>query len=111
MYYSLSKTDKANTTLKEHFLQLHPQLEELRKKKDERLKKFEKVKEEIHGILVEIAVSVDIDDAVMFSSAAEEDLSLRKLDDYISHLHALEREKVCIDSAKKVSIKCSFCFV
>ena len=105
------KIDKANATLKEHLLQLHPQLEELRNKKDERLKQFEKVKEEIHGILVEIAGSVDIDDSIMFSSAAEEDLSLRKLDDYISHLHALEREKVYIGSGKKVSIKSSICFV
>ena len=38
------KIDKANATLKEHLLQLHPQLEELRNKKDERLKQFEKVK-------------------------------------------------------------------
>ena len=79
--------------MKEHLLQLHPQLEELRKKKDERLKQFEKVKEEIHGILVEIAGSVDIDDSIMFSSATKECLSLRKLNDFISHLHTPEREK------------------
>jgi protein regulator of cytokinesis 1 len=82
--------------LKEHLLQLHPQLEELRKRKDERLRQLKNVKKEIHGILVEIAGSEDIGDDILFSSVAEEDLSLRKLEDYISHLHALETEKVHI---------------
>lgn len=73
---------------------IHPQLEELRKKKEERLKQFAEVKERIEKILIEIAGSSELGDAACFATSVEEDLSQGRLEEYHVHLQALEKEKV-----------------
>ncbi|KAI5062830.1 hypothetical protein GOP47_0021377 [Adiantum capillus-veneris] len=87
------RDDKRGPTLKEQLVALHPLLEELRKKKEERLKQFAEAKEHIQKILVAISGSSDLGSAASFSSSVDKDLSLGRLDEYLVHLQALQKEK------------------
>eukprot|EP00250_Pteridium_aquilinum_P008352 c17878_g1_i1 orf=469-2196(+) len=88
------KSEKRSaTTLKEQLLAVHPQLEHLRKKKGERLEQFADVKGQIQNILIEIAGSSQLGDAAVFTTAVEQDLSVERLEEYHTHLQALQNEK------------------
>ncbi|MCO5614528.1 hypothetical protein L7F22_068811 [Adiantum nelumboides] len=91
---SSQKNDKRSaTTLKEQLLAVHPQLEHLRKKKGDRLKQFADVKGQIQSILIEIAGSAQLGDAAVFTATVEQDLSVERLEEYHTHLQALQNEK------------------
>lgn len=99
---SSAKSDKQNATnLKDQLLAVHPQLEQLRSKKEERLEQFADVKGQIQTILIEIAGSSQLGDATVFTSTVEQDLSLERLEEYYTHLQALQNEKV--ERLEKVS--------
>lgn len=83
-------------------------VEELKKKKDERLKQFADIKAQIEKISGEIFGIHPVNDAGSndawgndgVSSTAvvvdEQDLSLRRLNEFQTHLRSLQKEKVCI---------------
>ncbi|KAH7316250.1 hypothetical protein KP509_21G085200 [Ceratopteris richardii] len=91
---SLQKNEKGSaSTLKEQLAAVHPQLEHLRKKKSDRLKQFADVKDQIQSIIIEIAGSSQIGEAAVFVTTVEQDLSVERLEEYHTHLQALQNEK------------------
>lgn len=84
--------DKRAGSLKEQLEAVGPQLEELRQKKDERARQFVDVKGQIAKICGEIAGSVPGE----FYPIGDQDLSLRRLEEYQAQLQSLQKEKVHI---------------
>lgn len=83
--------------LKEQLASVNPLLEDLRKKKEERLKQFADIKSQIEKINVEILGSSHHDHSPANPVKIEEDdLSIRKLTEYQSQLRILQKEKVCL---------------
>ncbi|CAD5194772.1 unnamed protein product [Musa acuminata subsp. malaccensis] len=80
--------------LKEQLASVNPLLEDLRKKKEERLKQFADIKSQIEKINVEILGSSHHDHSPANPVKIEEDdLSIRKLTEYQSQLCILQKEK------------------
>ena len=80
--------------MREQLGAIQPHLDELRQKQEERMRQFSDVKAHISKITTEI-LGNNLNDAVNeYSPAAEEDLSLKRLDEYTSQLQALQKEKV-----------------
>ena len=76
---------------------LNDSVEELKKKKDERLKQFEDVKAQIEKISGEIFGFHSVNNALSSTTVEDDqDLSLRRLNEYQTHLRTLQKEKVCI---------------
>lgn len=94
-------SEKRGGTLKEQLAAVQPQLEELQRNRDARLKQFTDVKAQIHNILTELSGSSQFNDPAVFPHGSEQDLSLRRLDEYNSHLQALQKEKA--DRLQKVA--------
>lgn len=91
------QSEKRSTSLKEKLASVTPLVEDLRTKKEERLKHFADIKVQIEKISVEISGYDHLNNSLINSlSLEEEDLSLRRLTDYQTHLRALQKEKVCI---------------
>ncbi|CAN6465700.1 unnamed protein product [Victoria cruziana] len=89
-----SLPERRPSTLKEQLGLVTPLLEDLRAKKEERLKKFTDIKGHIEKISREINGYAEPIDTVTPPDALEEhDLSLRKLNEYQIHLQALQKEK------------------
>lgn len=89
-----SQPEKRSGTLKEQLAIITPQLEELRLRKEERIKQFTEVKGQIQKISGEISGYSQRSDVVLNSiNGEEDDLSLRKLDEYHAYLQALQKEK------------------
>lgn len=87
--------ERRPSTLKEQLGLVTPLLEDLRAKKEERLKKFTDIKGHIEKISREINGYAEPIDTVTPPDALEEhDLSLKKLNEYQIHLQALQKEKV-----------------
>ncbi|EFJ35080.1 hypothetical protein SELMODRAFT_21497, partial [Selaginella moellendorffii] len=84
---------KASGTLREQVKGVAPQLEELRVKKDERLKHFNEISSQIQKISGEIVGSATSQLANGDIKAEFEDLSQRRLEEYQAQLHALQKEK------------------
>lgn len=85
--------------MKEKLASVTPLVEELMKKKEERLKQFADIKAQIEKFSVEISgYSNHLNDHMNIStlSLEETDLSLRKLNEYQTHLCTLQKEKVWI---------------
>lgn len=77
-------------SLKEQLASVTPLLEDLRVKKEERIKQFSEVRSQIDKISAEISGQ-----NLQYSSYADElDLSIRKLDEYQTQLQNLQKEKV-----------------
>lgn len=79
--------------MKEKLAYVRPLLEDLRLQKDERVKQFvdvkaqiEKMSGEISGYNKAMIDSLTLDD--------DQDLTLRKLNEYQTHLRSLQKEKV-----------------
>eukprot|EP00249_Psilotum_nudum_P017538 c26379_g1_i2 orf=749-1675(+) len=90
----LKQSEKRVGTLKEQLTAVQPQLDELRKKKDERMKQFVEVKLQIQRICTEISGSLQLSDlSSSHLSIDEEDLSLRRLDEYCAELQSLQEER------------------
>lgn len=79
-------------TLKEQLDSITPALREMRLRKEERLNQFQAVQGKIQRISAEIAGNSD--DVPSTITVNENDLSLKKLEDYQNELQRLYNEKV-----------------
>lgn len=89
----VSRPEKQTGTLKEQLAAIAPSLGDLRKKKEERVKKFMDVQVQIQSICAEIAGNLDVNDLSSTPTVDEHDLSLKKLDEFHAQLQELHREK------------------
>ena len=87
--------DKGILSLKEQLAAVVPVLENLKCKKEERIKQFSDIRSQIEKIRFELSEYNDHDSE---SSLAEDqhDLSTRKLNSYQAQLRALQKDKVYI---------------
>ncbi|XP_049403843.1 65-kDa microtubule-associated protein 6-like isoform X1 [Solanum stenotomum] len=90
---SLKQPEKKSASLKEQLALVTPLIDDLRVKKDERVKQFADVKTQIDKITSEISGYSNIINAVSSLNLEDHDLSLRNLSEYKSHLRALQKEK------------------
>ncbi|XP_060196401.1 65-kDa microtubule-associated protein 6-like [Lycium barbarum] len=90
---SLIKPEKKSASLKEQLALVTPLIDDLRVKKDERVKQFADVKAQIDKISSEISEYFNIINAMSSLNQENHDLSLRNLSEYQSHLRALQKEK------------------
>ncbi|XP_077230313.1 65-kDa microtubule-associated protein 6-like [Tasmannia lanceolata] len=89
-----SQTEKKLASLKEQLASVTPLLEDLRVKKEERIKQFADIKALVEKISGEISGYSQLNDAMANPMTVDEhDLSLRRLDEYQTHLRALQKEK------------------
>ncbi|CAL0308418.1 unnamed protein product [Lupinus luteus] len=92
--HSPIKTEKKSATLKEKLASVTPLVEDLLKRKDERLKQFSDIKAQIEKISGEISGLHPVNNALSSTTVKEDhDLSLRRLNEYQTHLHTLQMEK------------------
>lgn len=77
-------------SLKEELGRILPELEEMQKRKNERRNQFIEVQEQIQSISYEIYGSRENIPFIV----DESDLSLRRLEELHTQLHALQKEKV-----------------
>lgn len=92
--HSPIQTEKRSTSLKEKLAVVTPMVEDLRMKKDERMKQFADIKAQIEKISGEISGYNHLSNTMIISLTLEEqDLSLRKLAEYQTYLHSLQKEK------------------
>ncbi|KAL2607373.1 hypothetical protein AAZV13_09G239200 [Glycine max] len=92
--HSPIKTEKRSVSLKQKLASITPWVEELKKKKDERLKQFEDVKAQIEKISGEIFGFHSVNNALSSTTVEDDqDLSLRRLNEYQTHLRTLQKEK------------------
>ncbi|CAF2090745.1 BnaA06g34430D [Brassica napus] len=89
------KVDKSSKSLKEKLAAVTPLVEELRIQKEERMKQFSDIKAQIEKISGEISGYSEHLNKGMISSLTleEQDLTLRKLNEYQTHLRTLQKEK------------------
>ncbi|XP_020264228.1 65-kDa microtubule-associated protein 1-like isoform X2 [Asparagus officinalis] len=85
--------EKSTGTIKEQLAAISPALEQLREQKEERIKEFIDTQSQIHKICCEIAGSEKNCEQLVTPSVDEGDLSLKKLDEFQSHLQELQKEK------------------
>ncbi|KAK7273560.1 hypothetical protein RIF29_14616 [Crotalaria pallida] len=92
--HSPIKTEKRSESLKEKLALVTPLLEDLKKRKDERLKQFADIEAQIEKISGEISGLYPGNSAVSSTKVSDEqDLSLRRLNEYQTHLRTLQKEK------------------
>ncbi|XP_072953112.1 65-kDa microtubule-associated protein 6-like [Typha angustifolia] len=87
-----SKEDKKTAPLKKQLSTIISLLENLRVKREERIKMFSDTQSQIEKIIAELTES-NYDRATTIKSINGDDLSLRKLNEYQAQLHALQIEK------------------
>ncbi|MFS8013341.1 putative microtubule-associated protein, MAP65/Ase1/PRC1 [Helianthus anomalus] len=75
-----------------------PLVEDLKSKKEERIKQFVDIKSQIEKINGEILGYNQITSTFSSLNLEEQDLSIRKLGEYKSHLRSLQKEKVTLHS-------------
>ncbi|XP_057961252.1 65-kDa microtubule-associated protein 6-like [Malania oleifera] len=89
-----SLADKRSASLKEQLASVTPMVDDLRIKKEERMKQFSDIKAQIEKISMEISGFDHPNSAVMsYLTLEEQDLSLRRLTEYQTHLSNLQKEK------------------
>lgn len=92
--HSPIKTEKRSASLKEKLASVTPLVEELKKKKEDRLKQLSDIKAQIEKISGEICGIHPVNDDVSNTTGVEEqDLSLRRLNEYQTQLRSLQKEK------------------
>nr|ADQ43179.1 unknown [Schrenkiella parvula] len=89
------KVDKGSKSLKEKLAAVTPLVEDLRMQKEERMKQFSDIKAQIEKISWEISGYGDHLNKTIIGSLTleEQDLTLRKLNEYQTHLRALQNQK------------------
>ncbi|XP_010554374.1 PREDICTED: 65-kDa microtubule-associated protein 6-like isoform X2 [Tarenaya hassleriana] len=94
-FQSPIRVDKGSKSLKEKLAAVTPLVENLRLQKEERMKQFSDIKLQIEKINGEISGYSDQLNKAMIGSLTleEQDLSLRKLNEYQTHLRKLQKEK------------------
>ncbi|CAL9757282.1 unnamed protein product [Musa acuminata subsp. burmannicoides] len=85
--------DKSSGTIKEQLAAIAPLLEQLCKQKEDRIREFADVQLQIEKICGEIAGTSIIGEQMRTPTVDEEDLSLKKLDEYQQQLQELQKEK------------------
>lgn len=80
-----------------------PLVEDLKVKREERMKQFSDMKAQIDKISVEISGDSHLASSATTLESEEQDLSLRKLTEYQTHLRALQKEKVSIRNLERFS--------
>ncbi|XP_052627268.1 65-kDa microtubule-associated protein 8-like [Lactuca sativa] len=108
---SLPRPEKMAGALKEQLGAIAPALKKLQMRKAERMKQFRTVQSQIQKISAEIAGQSEYDDSLPDVIVNENDLSLKKLEEYqmeLQRLHAdkndrLERVKNYINTIQKLS--------
>ncbi|KAF3667302.1 65-kDa microtubule-associated protein 6 [Capsicum annuum] len=108
---SPTQSEKMSVSLKEHLGLIMPLVDDLKAKKDERVKQFADIKSQIEKITSEISGSCSIANSLSTLNLEEHDLSTRKLSECQSHLHALQKEKSVriqrvLDSVNEVHTLC-----
>ncbi|XP_044480584.1 65-kDa microtubule-associated protein 6-like [Mangifera indica] len=88
-----SPTEKRSASLKEKLASVAPLVDNLRVKKEERMKQFSDIKAQITKISGEISGYDHLNNSLINLSLEEEDLSMRRLVDYQTHLRTLQKEK------------------
>lgn len=87
--------EKGTCSLIEQFARVTPLLDELRPRKQERARRMSEIKSQIENITGQLAGgNHHFKVSALFSE--EDDLSLRKLNEYQTQLQALRKEKVRI---------------
>ncbi|KAM0919053.1 hypothetical protein ACQ4PT_008458 [Festuca glaucescens] len=85
--------DKTTGTIKEQLAATSPFLEQLCRKKEKRVKEFADVQLQIQTIHGEIAGSLQVGDHLETPHVDEDDLSMKKLNEFLFELQALQKEK------------------
>ncbi|KAL5200469.1 hypothetical protein ABZP36_021672 [Zizania latifolia] len=85
--------DKTTGTIKEQLAAISPFLEKLCREKDKRIREFANVQLQIQTIRGEIAGSVQAGNHMKTPHVNEDDLSTKKLNEFLSELQALQKEK------------------
>lgn len=89
---ALSQAEKNVGTLKEQLAAITPQVEELRLKKQERIKQLTEVESQIHALSSQISGCSQVSESEHLSNS-KEDLSVRRLDDLYTQRQSLQKEK------------------
>ncbi|KAK4720605.1 hypothetical protein R3W88_010838 [Solanum pinnatisectum] len=105
------QSEKMSASLKEQLGLIMPLVDDLKAKKDERVKQFADIKTQIEKITSEISGSCNIVNSLSTLNLGEHDLSTRKLSECQSHLRALQKEKSVrvqrvLDSVNEVHTLC-----
>ncbi|GMN49230.1 hypothetical protein TIFTF001_018397 [Ficus carica] len=87
------RPEKMAGTLKEQLDSITPALREMRLKKEERVNQFRSVQSQIQKISAEIAGRSEVNDSSLNLKMNENDLSLKKLEEYQIELQRLHNEK------------------
>ncbi|KAL2253753.1 UNVERIFIED_CONTAM: microtubule-associated protein 8 [Sesamum indicum] len=87
------RPEKMAGTLKEQLNSITPALREMQLRKEERVKQFRVVQGQIHKISAEIAGRTEYNDSSSAVWVNENDLSLKKLEEYQNELQRLHSEK------------------
>jgi len=95
-FQHLWQKDKGVLPLKEQLAAVVPVLENLKCKKEERVKQFSDIRSQIEKIRFELSEHNDQGGNASSLAAEEHDLSTRKLNSYQAQLRALQKDKVCI---------------
>lgn len=98
------QSEKPKGTLKEQISIIKPVLEDLRRRREERVKEFSDVQSHILRICAEIAGNAQLSNTTD-SQVDERDLTFKKLEELKSHLQELLKEKVCFQNFRG-----NFCF-
>ncbi|KAJ9135666.1 hypothetical protein P3X46_032820 [Hevea brasiliensis] len=92
--HSPTWTEKRAPSLKVKLASVNPLVDDLRTKKEERTKQFADIKAQIEKISGEISGYDNLNNSLMSSlTLDEQDLSLRKLNEYKTHLRTLQKKK------------------
>lgn len=86
--------EKMTGTLKEQLDSITPALREMQLRKEERVKQFQAVQNQIRRISAEIAGQSQCDEQPSKITVNENDLSQKKLEEYQTELQRLHKEKV-----------------
>lgn len=92
--FHLGQPEKMAGSLKEQLNSITPALREMQLRKEERVKQFRMVQGQIHKISAEIAGRTEYNDPSSAVCINENDLSLKKLEEYQNELQRLHSEKV-----------------
>ena len=97
------QTEKMQKSLKAKLAAVAPLVEDLKTKKEERMKQFADMKAQIEKISGEISGYSHLDNGAISSfSLDDHDLSLRKLNEFQTHLRTLQKEKVIIPPSQLI---------
>ncbi|PRQ40216.1 putative microtubule-associated protein, MAP65/Ase1/PRC1 [Rosa chinensis] len=88
------RREKRSSSLKEKLASVAPLLDNLKMKKEARMKQFSDIRTQIEKISEEISGYDNLNSSLISSLTLDEhDLSSRKLTEYQAHLHTLQKEK------------------